>query len=281
MFDIRYNLYNKTYANQNIIMKSIINELDQIRNSMNNNLLFKRIGDIISKINYLIKENNKNFELIRNDISKYFHQLDYKIDKMQINVVNIQELSFNDGKYVGYVKNKLAEGKGIYYYKNGEIYEGDWKNDKREGKGIYYFKNGDRMMGDYLNNRPVGKHVILSINGNVKTEKFKIDDNGEEKEFNDELSSQKIEIQFVTTRQQRIKISIDKNRTIENLIKLFFKKVGYPEYFGDNSIIFLYNADILFHNSQDLIMDIYKPDNDTIVVDDGDDKLECINDYIL
>ena len=179
MSDIRYNLYNKTYANQNNIMKGIINELDQIRNSINNNLLFKRIGDIISKINYLIKENNKNFELIRNDISKYFHQLDYKIDKMQINVVNIQELSFNDGKYVGYVKNKLAEGKGIYYYKNGEIYEGDWKNDKREGKGIYYFKNGDRMMGDYLNNRPVGKHVILSINGNVKTEKFKIDDDGE------------------------------------------------------------------------------------------------------
>ena len=281
MFEIRYNLYNKTYANQNIIMKGIINELDQIRNSINNNLLFKRIGDIISKINYLIKENNKNFELIRNDISKYFHQLDYKIDKMQINVVNIQELSFNDGKYVGYVKNKLAEGKGIYYYKNGEIYEGDWKNDKREGKGIYYFKNGDRMMGDYLNNRPVGKHVILSINGNVKTEKFKIDDDGEEKEFNDELSSQKIEIRFVTTRQQRIKISIDKNRTIENLIRLFFIKVGYPEYFGDNSIIFLYNANILFHNSQDLIKDIYKPDHDTIVVDDRDDKLEFINDYIL
>ena len=85
----------------------------------------------------------------------------------------------------------------------------------------------------------------------------------------------------MTTRQQRIKISIDKNRTIENLIKLFFKKVGYPEYFGDNSIIFLYNADILFHNSQDLIMDIYKPANDTIVVDDRDDKLEFINDYIL
>ena len=28
------------------------------------------------------------------------------------------------------------EGKGIYYYNNGERYEGDWKNDKREGKGI-------------------------------------------------------------------------------------------------------------------------------------------------
>ena len=277
MSDIRYNLYNKTYANQNIIMKGIINELDQIRNSINNNLLFKRIGDIISKINYLINENNKNLELIRNDISKYFHILDNKIDKMQINVLNIKELTFNDGKYVGYVKNnKLAEGKGIYYYNNGEIYEGDWKNDKREGKGIYYFKNGDRMMGDYLNNRPVGKHVILSLNGNVKTEKFKIDDNDDENaEFNDELSSQKIKIFFETTSHHKTIISIDKNRKIENLIKLYFKNMGHPECFGDKNILFLYNAQLLYHDSQDLIKKYIRNDqeNITIIVDDLDDKL--------
>ena len=273
MTDIRYNLYNKTYANQNIIMKGIINELDQIRNSINNNLLFKRIGDIISKINYLIKENNKNLELIRNDISKYFHILDNKIDKIQISVVNIQELIFNDGKYIGYVKNKLAEGKGIYYYNSGEIYEGDWKNDKREGKGIYYFNNGDRMMGDYLNNRPVGKHVILSINGNVKTEKFKIADD-EDEEFNDELSSsEKIEILFQTTTQYKIKISIDKNETIENLIKLFFKKVGHPNYFGDDNIVFLYKGNVFWHRSHNLVKDYIKNENEIIVVHDMDDRL--------
>jgi len=274
MSDIRYNLYNKTYANQNNIMKGIINELDQIRNSINNNLLFKRIGDIISKINYLIKENNKNLELIRNDISKYFHILDNKIDKIQISVVNIQELTFNDGKYIGYVKNKLAEGKGIYYYNSGEIYEGDWKNDKREGKGIYYFKNGDRMMGDYLNNKPVGKHVILSINGNVKTEKFKIADD-EDEEFNDELSSsQKIKIIFETTTQYKIKISIDKNETIGGLIKLFFNKVGHPEYFGDRNILFLHNGNLLEHNSHNLIKDYIKNENEIIVVHDMDIRLK-------
>ena len=275
MSDIRYNLYNKTYANQNNIMKGIINELDQIRYSINNNLIFKRIGDIITKINYLVNENNKNLELIRSNISKYFHQLDYKIDKMQINVVNIQELTFNDGKYVGYVKNKLAEGKGIYYYNSGEIYEGDWKNDKREGKGIYYFKNGDRMMGDYLNNRPVGKHVILSINGNVKTEKFKIDDD-ENEEFNDVLSSVKIEITFKSQSQKKIKISIDKNEKIENLIKLFFKKIGHLEYFGDNSILFLYCGNILIHNSQKLIKDYFRKEHENyiVLVVNNEDKLD-------
>ena len=76
MADIRYNLYNKTYSNQNNILLEIINELNLIRNSMNNSLLFKRIGDVMIKINYLVNENKKNFELIRNDLSKYFHLLD-------------------------------------------------------------------------------------------------------------------------------------------------------------------------------------------------------------
>ncbi len=36
------------------------------------------------------------------------------------------------------------EGKGIYYFNNGNRYEGDFKNDKREGKGIMYFNNGEK-----------------------------------------------------------------------------------------------------------------------------------------
>ena len=33
---------------------------------------------------------------------------------------------------------QVQKMKGIYYWKNGEIYEGDWKNNLKEGKGIYY-----------------------------------------------------------------------------------------------------------------------------------------------
>ena len=41
----------------------------------------------------------------------------------------------------------------------------NWKNDKKEGKGIYYYNNGDRQMGDYYNDNPIGKHVTLTKNG--------------------------------------------------------------------------------------------------------------------
>ena len=49
------------------------------------------------------------------------------------------------------------------------IYEGEWRNNKREGKGIYYYNNGDREMGDYSNDKRIGKHVTLTKNGEVKT----------------------------------------------------------------------------------------------------------------
>ena len=42
-------------------------------------------------------------------------------------------------------------------------------NDKKEGKGIFYYNDGDREMGDYLNGKEIGKHVTLTINGEVKT----------------------------------------------------------------------------------------------------------------
>ena len=62
--------------------------------------------------------------------------------------------------------------KGVYYYNNGDIYEGQWKNDKCEGKAIVYFNNGDRKMGDYSDGNQIGKHVTLSNSGNVLTEIF-------------------------------------------------------------------------------------------------------------
>ena len=56
--------------------------------------------------------------------------------------------------------------------KEKEKYEGEWRNNKREGKGIYYYNNGDREMGDYSNDKRIGKHVTLTKNGEVKTNNY-------------------------------------------------------------------------------------------------------------
>jgi hypothetical protein len=43
----------------------------------------------------------------------------------------------------------------------------------REGKGVYYYNNGDREIGDYLKDKKIGKHVILHKNGKVSEKIYK------------------------------------------------------------------------------------------------------------
>ena len=48
-------------------------------------------------------------------------------------------------------KRFKKNGKGKKYYKNGEIYEGDWKNNVREGQGSMKFKDGKIYKGTWSN----------------------------------------------------------------------------------------------------------------------------------
>ena len=125
------------YSNNNNVLLEIVNDLQQLMNNSKDSLIIKTLGSIINKMNYIIKENQKNFELIRKEISTSYNKLNDKIDKLIIN----QEIEFKDGKYAGETVNGKAEGKGIKYYNNGDKYEGDWKNGIKEGKGIYYYNN--------------------------------------------------------------------------------------------------------------------------------------------
>ncbi len=53
-----------------------------------------------------------------------------------------------------------------------DMKEGEFKNGKREGKGIYYYANGDREMGDFLNDTDIGRHVTLTKCGEVKVQNY-------------------------------------------------------------------------------------------------------------
>ena len=137
-----FSLNNKVYSNNNNLLFGIINDLQQVINNTNDNLAIKRIGDIITKMNFIINENKKNtqlimkqFALLRNQnaqVQNQLAQMNKNIANLNINNINNQEIRYNDGRYVGQVVNGLREGKGIYYYPNGDRYEGEWRNDKRE-----------------------------------------------------------------------------------------------------------------------------------------------------
>ena len=51
------------------------------------------------------------------------------------------------------------EGKGIYYWNDGGIFQGYFKDDKREGKEILYFNDGDRYEGDFKDGKE-GKGIL-------------------------------------------------------------------------------------------------------------------------
>ena len=63
------NLNNQIYSNFNNLLIGIVNDLQQIINNTHDNLIIKRIGDLINKMNFIIIDNKKNTQLMINHIS--------------------------------------------------------------------------------------------------------------------------------------------------------------------------------------------------------------------
>ena len=95
---------------------------------------------------------NNNINIIRNK----------SINKEEYNKYN-----YNDGKYyIGPILNKLPNGKGKIYYKNGNLYyEGDIKNGIKEGNGKIFLENGEYYYGQFTNGQITGKGKYYYDNG--------------------------------------------------------------------------------------------------------------------
>ena len=106
----------------------------------------------------IIKRNTSNTK------SKYLDLL--KKQKMKGGAEsNKQEMSYQDGKYVGEMKDGIPHGQGSLTYKNGEVYEGYWFNGKRHGRGIMRYKNGEVYEGQWDFDRIDGKGKYTYKNG--------------------------------------------------------------------------------------------------------------------
>lgn len=50
--------------------------------------------------------------------------------------------------YKGDMKGDEKIG-GVYTFKNGDVYTGEWKGTHKHGRGVYRFADGDIYEGDY------------------------------------------------------------------------------------------------------------------------------------
>ena len=67
-----------------------------------------------------------------------------------------------------------------------------------------------------------------------------------------------IKITFKSASGMTKDININQNKTIEELIKLFFSEINKPELFNDNDVNFLYSAEVISKNSKELVSEIFK-----------------------
>ena len=58
------------------------------------------------------------------------------------------------------MKNDKRKGYGIYYFYNGDRYEGEWKNDIFDGNGIFYIQN-KKVYSKFKNFQPL-KLILIN-----------------------------------------------------------------------------------------------------------------------
>ena len=79
------------------------------------------------------------------------------------------------GTYAGFVVNGKRHGHGMFKWKMGDMYDGEWVNDARTGDGVYYYASGAKFVGKFVNGKRHGAGVYTFKDGTVKRGVWKDD----------------------------------------------------------------------------------------------------------
>ena len=159
-------------------------------------------------------------------------------------------------QFIGQIIRGKKEGKGIFYYKNGDKYDGNFKDDKKEGKGSffynekgeiyqgnfandypngigkYFYKNGDRYEGMFKDGKKHGEGILFFGNGGIYKGEFKNDLRHGKGEFKNEFGHTKYEFwDNGILKQNNEEENIKENESISLLNERDTKK--FEEFFKD------------------------------------------------
>ena len=130
--------------NNSGILGNSIKTKDSLTSRVDEKNKISQISNKKSINNLETKDYNKNTEKKITLIPK-----DYTKEEMCETKINSEKEKdyYKIEKYIGEIKNKEKNGKGIQYYKSGDKYDGYWENNKKNGKGTIYYNNGDIFIG--------------------------------------------------------------------------------------------------------------------------------------
>ena len=78
------------------------------------------------------------------------------------------------GTYEGATNmNLVPQGFGSYFYRNGDIFRGEWDNGIRDGSGTMTYTTGESYCGEYLLSLAHGQGLYKFLNGDVYEGSFK------------------------------------------------------------------------------------------------------------
>lgn len=75
--------------------------------------------------------------------------------------------TYNDGVYIGQMKDGIRNGQGKFTWTDGAVYEGEWKDDKRTGQGVYTWTSGNVYDGEWKDGKQDGRGKYTWADGNV------------------------------------------------------------------------------------------------------------------
>ena len=107
----------------------------------------------------------RNGELIKTESSPARKPM--KTQKTKIAESKIKQLPSSKKVLKDCNNNYCNVEQGLYTYRDGTRYVGDFRNGKPIGKGTVFYANGDKYVGSWDTNRPQGNGILYFKNGRV------------------------------------------------------------------------------------------------------------------
>ena len=146
-----------------ILPKHVYRYLNSLIDSLGNKITYERVGSCCSELikrsepltKFILKNGDSEFAI-------YFDQYEWKEPKL------IKGFEWKERRlgYFGEFKNDtIFEGYGIYFFKDGGYYKGNWKNGDMSGEGEMLIPAQEKYIGEFKDGKYHGQGTLFDNNG--------------------------------------------------------------------------------------------------------------------